>query len=430
MSLLSSGIIGLIILGVCVILFVTEWLPSAVTGCLGCILMVLFHVCSFDDAFSGFSSSIVLLMFGAMTVGIAMFDTGVAQAIGRQVIRLSNGNERVFLLIAVSVSSVLAMFLANTAVLAMFLTIIDSVCSTSTNMKRKDLTLPVALGVMFGGACTLVGCTPQLAANGIMQKMTGMEMGMFDLTRPGICILILYIIYVQFFGFKLGKKIWGDRPDEAMDLGPDRNASAMDKSYDQKKFFVMLCIIALMIIFYIGAWISTAMTAICAALLCVLAGCTNVKSIIKNMNWECVIFLAACLGLANGLTASGAGDLLSEIFSNLLGDVASPFIVFAVLVLVVTIISEFITNSAAIIIVLPIALSVCSAYGFNYMAFCLGITFGASFACSTPLAAAQIAMTLVAGYKFSDFIKYTVILDIITYAGILIFVPLFYPLMG
>ena len=105
-------------------------------------------------------------------------------------------------------------------------------------------------------------------------------------------------------------------------------------------------------------------------------------------------------------------------------------LVFAVLVLLVTIISNFITNSAAIIIILPIALSICATYGYNPLPFCVGITFGGSFACSTPLAAAQISMTLVAGYKFSDYFKYTLPLALLIYAATVIIVPLFYPLVG
>ena len=79
-----------------IVLFITEWLPSVVTGALGCLLMVLFHVCELSNAFSGFASSIIYLLFGAMIVGNAMFETGAAALIGRQVIRLSRDNERHF----------------------------------------------------------------------------------------------------------------------------------------------------------------------------------------------------------------------------------------------------------------------------------------------------------------------------------------------
>ena len=62
---MSSGIVGLLILLLCIVLFITEWLPSVVTGALGCLLMVLFHVCELSIPFTGFASSIIYRLFGA-----------------------------------------------------------------------------------------------------------------------------------------------------------------------------------------------------------------------------------------------------------------------------------------------------------------------------------------------------------------------------
>ena len=424
---MSSGAVALLILAFCVVLFLTNWVPSVVAACLGCAMMVLFNVCSFKDSFSGFSNSIVILMFSALTVGIAMFDTGAAQLIGRQVIRISRNNERRFLLALCCISSVLAMFIANTAVIAAFFPIIDSVCRMSGRMRQRDFALTLAISVMVGGACTLIGCTPQLTAAGLLQSSCGIELGMFDMMLPGLCILVSTILYIHFFGMKRGQKIWGNTDALEADLDPERKM-ATDAEYDRKKIAVMLLIVVLMVISYVGAWLSTTMTALLAALLCLLTGCTTVKSVVKNMNWDMVVFLAACLGLAEALNVSGSGELLSSWLYPLLSNVSSPFAVYAVLVLLVMIISNFVTNSAAIIIVLPIALSACTAMGYNPLPFCIGITFGASFACSTPLADAQIAMTLVAGYKFSDYLKYTLPLALILFIGTLVFVPLFYPL--
>ena len=113
----------------------------------------------------------------------------------------------------------------------------------------------------------------------------------------------------------------------------------------------------------------------------------------------------------------------------MLGDVRSPMVVFAALTFLALFISQFITNSTAIIIVLPIALSLCTQYGFQYMPFCVGITLAASIACCTPLAAAQITMTQIAGYKFSDYLKYGWLLSLVEYICILVFVPMFFPLL-
>lgn len=427
---MATGTIGLIIIGICVVLFITEWIPSWITGLLGCTLMVLLKVATFEEAFSGFSSSIVWLLFGAIIIGISMFDTGVAQLIGRNVIRLSCGREKLFLLISITVGGIMAAFLANTAVLAMFLVIIESVCRASPDMKRKNLTLPMSLAVMYGGAMTLIGCTPQLTANGIMQKLTGVEMGMWDLTRPGVLIFIVFIIYTMLFGYKRGKKIWSDRPETSMQLNSEDADRIMHKEYDKKKIIIMLVVVTFMMVFYVGAWITTVMTAMISALLCIIFGLTEVKGLVKKIDWSTLVFLAGCLGLGNALQVSGGGDIVASGFSKLLGDIVNPFVIFALLCFLCLFISQFITNSAAIMIVLPIALPICTAYGFNYMPFTLGITFAGSFAAMTPLAAAQIAMCAVAGYKFSDYFRFTLVLTIITYIAILVFVPLFYPLVG
>lgn len=71
-------------MGMCMILFVTEWLPMSVTGVLGCALLVLGGVADFSVVFSGFSNEIVFLMVSAMVVGNAMFKTGIAQLMAVQ----------------------------------------------------------------------------------------------------------------------------------------------------------------------------------------------------------------------------------------------------------------------------------------------------------------------------------------------------------
>ena len=63
------------------------------------------------------------------------------------------------------------------------------------------------------------------------------------------------------------------------------------------------------------------------------------------------MFLASCLGLAEALTNSGAGELLGHGVAWILGDVRSPMVVFAALTFLALFISQFITNSTAIIIV-------------------------------------------------------------------------------
>ena len=120
-------------------------------------------------------------------------------------------------------------------------------------------------------------------------------------------------------------------------------------------------------------------------------------------------------------------QLIVDVFIRFFGTEMPPMGMFVVLVLTTTIISNFVTNSTAVIIVLPIAISICSSLGYSLIPFALGIVYAANLACCTPIAHAQVSMTLVAGYRFSDYIKYNGIQALITNVLIIILTPLFFP---
>ena len=432
---MSPAVISLLILALCIVLFITRPIPNAATACLGCLLFVLTGVCDVKDAFSGFSNTTVLLMFGMMVVGIAMMDTGVAAIIGDFVAKVSAHNEKLFILMAGTASALLSTFLSNTAVIAIFLPIIASVAASDKRMNRMNLTLPVTMGAMFGGTCTLVGSTPQLTANGILKEMAdGLELKMFDYTLPGVIIFAVYMLYILFIGPHFAKRIWGNRVPEADDTPAEETQKP---GINKLKLILMLVIFAATVGFFIfgekierdgKAVFTTEVVAVCAALLCIICRCTSVKQVIKHMDWSVVFVLAGCLGIAKGITASGAGDLMGKGVSKVLHDGIPALVVFAVFVLATMVVSNFITNSTAVTIMLPIALSLCAVNGLNPIAFTLGIVFAANLTFSTPLANAQTAMTLVAGYKFSDYIRYTWLLDLLVFGAILAAVPLCFPL--
>ena len=423
---MTTEMISLAIVVGWIVLFVWRPIPNAVTACLGCLMFALTGVCTLDKAISGFSNSTVLLMFGMMVVGIALMDTGAAKLIGRYVAKISEGREKRFILLAGTVSAIMSTFLSNTAVIAIFLPIIASASQTNASMNRKNMTLPVTMGAMFGGVCTLVGSTPQLTANGILEEMTGKSLQMFDFLLPGLCLFAIYMLYVLTIGHRMGVKVWGNT--EAVEASAAETATE-EIVVDKKKMLIMCVIFAITIVLFIGGWISTSMTAVLAALLCVITGCTTQKSIIKKMDWSVVFILAGCLGIAAGITSGGLGDMMSDLMSNIISPDVPALAVFAFFVFATMLISNFITNSTAVVITLPIVLSLCTANGYNPVAFTLGIVYAANLVYSMPLANAQTAMTLVAGYKFSDYIKYTWLLNILVFTGIIIAVPVFFPLV-
>ena len=187
-------------------------------------------------------------------------------------------------------------------------------------------------------------------------------------------------------------------------------------------------IFAVTVIFYITEWVPLAVTSTTAALLCIITGCITQKKAVTSVNWNIVGRLAGCLGLAKALEVAGGTALIAKGFSYLVGDSISPLLLLCIFVLLVQVTSEFISNSTAILIVLPIVIAIAPDLGLNTYAFAMGITIASGVALSCPLASSTLGMSMCVGYKFNDYFKYSIFYDIIAYITIIVMVPLMYGL--
>jgi len=428
--ILGSNIVGLLILLLVIILFLTNWIPSAVAAVIGCLLFVATGICSASEIFAPMADSTVILVVGMLIVGEAMFNTGVAYDAGNFILRITHHDERRIIFFTGLISALLSSFLSNVSVIAMAISIINSITSVSTKIKKIQLYLPIIMGASFGGILTLVGSTPQITALGILQKMNGGTLHVFDFTPGGIVLVAIYLAYVTIVGPKLGEKIWGDR-DTEYDVAEDIKKIKQDAivpSYSKRKKIIMLLIFIMMIILFATEKFSVAFTSVLGAILCVVFGLTNENSALKSVDWRIIIRLGGCLGIAKGLQISGFGELISHAFIALFGNQIPAIVFLGASVLLVMIVSNFITNSTAVVIVLPPTLAICSSLHFNPVAFTLAIAYGANLCFCTPLASAQMALALAGGYRFSDYFKYNIILEILTYIAIITVVSILYPL--
>lgn len=414
-------IVSLLIFIACIVLFVWDKLPMATTAILGCAAMVILGVCDFKTAFGQFASSTVILTIGVMIIGAAISETGLAATIGKWIVRVSKGSERKLIAGTYLVSALMSAFLTNSAVLAIFIPIIMGL--SNKNIKAKNLIMPIAYGCVIGGASTLVGSTQQMTAQGLLEESGLRTFKTFDFTLVGGVLVLLGLLYCLFVGYGRGEKIWGDRNDETEYCPKDTNIQP-----STRKMITVAVIFVATVVLYITEWIPLAITSTTAALLCIITGCISQPKAISSVNWNIVGRLAGCLGIAKALEAAGGTELISEGVRFLAGDSINPMLLFCILVLMVQITSQFISNSTAILIVLPIVLSIAPDMGLNTYTFALGITLASGVALSCPLASSTLGMSMSVGYRFNDYFKYSIFFDIIAYLIIILVVPPIYGL--
>lgn len=419
---MGTDVISLIIFAACIVLFVIDKLPMATTAILGCVLMVVFGVCDFKTAFGQMASSTVVLTIGVMVIGAAISESGLAATVGRWIINVAKGSETKLIIGTYIVSALMSAFLTNSAVLAVFIPIVMGL-SMSGEVRGRNLIMPIAIGCVLGGTATLVGSTQQMTAQGLLEDAGVRLFKTFDFTPIGGIIVIAGLVYCLTIGRVLAKKVWGDRPENS-----DYESSSHAHEYKRSRMITVAVIFIATVVLYITEWLPLAVTSTSAALLCIITGGITQKKAVAAVNWDIVGRLAGCLGIAKALESAGGTKLISESFERIVGSSIDPYLLFCILVLLVQLTSQFISNSTAIMIVLPILLSIAPKMGLDPYPFALGITIASGAALSCPLASSTLGMSMVAGYRFNDYFKHNFILDVINYALIITLVPLFYSL--
>ena len=175
--------------------------------------------------------------------------------------------------------------------------------------------------------------------------------------------------------------------------------------------------------------IEPVITVLIAAFLMVITGC--VRSIgdgYQKINWESVILIAAMLPMATALENTGGVKFMSDSVIHLLGNFGAFAVLIGFYVLTATL-SQFISNTATAVIFAPIAITTALELDVSPYPFVIAVAVAASMAFATPVASPTNALVMNAGgYRFKDYVKIGVPLQLFLSIILLIFIPIFYPL--
>lgn len=174
-------------------------------------------------------------------------------------------------------------------------------------------------------------------------------------------------------------------------------------------------------------WAPIAVTALAGAVAMTLAGCLDAEDMYDAIDWRIIILMAGLLPLGVAMSETGAAQFLVE---NTLGLVSAmgPLVVLAVLYLMALLLTEFMSNAAAAVLLTPIGVSTAELMGVDATPFLIAVTFAASTSFATPVGYQTNTMVYGAGgYRFSDFVKVGLPLNLIFWVLGVIFIPVFWP---
>lgn len=200
----------LIVLAVSVILFATGKIRSDIVALAALTVLMLFGILTPEEALSGFSSSVVIMMIGLFVVGGAILQTGIAKAASQRIMKLSKGNDTMMFLLVMLTTAFIGAFVSNTGTVALLMPIIVSMSSESGKSPSR-LLMPLAFASSIGGMLTLIGTPPNLVIQDALVTNGYEPLSFFSFFPVGMVSIVVGILVL----LPLSKMFLDGKSDES-----------------------------------------------------------------------------------------------------------------------------------------------------------------------------------------------------------------------
>ncbi len=423
---MSPAVITLLVLAIVAILFVTEAIPLALTALGGAIALGILGIIPMNKVFSGLSNSTVVLFAGMFVIGASMFRTGLAQRMGEYVVKKFGTGENGLMFGTMFIAASLSSVASNTGMTAALVPVILGVCAVAKIPASRQM-MPLAFAAGLGGIITLVGTPPNIIAAGVLKGAGFEPFSFFEFAKIGIPLTVVGILYMLLIGKHFLPKV-----DLSTDVKIDEAAmaeAAATSGDPQKQLITAVILVSVVVVMALDIKaFPLEVAATIGAILCVLTGCLTEKEAYSGIDWVTIFLFAGMMPIAMAMDQSGAGKLIADLVISLLGQNPSPMFITAILFILSTGLTQFMSNTASTALLAPIGLSIAVGIGASPHAVLMAIAVGASCAFATPVGTPPNTLVLGPGnYRFMDYVKVGGPLVVICAIVSIILIPLVWP---
>ncbi len=165
---------------------------------------------------------------------------------------------------------------------------------------------------------------------------------------------------------------------------------------------------------------------ILAAGLMIATHCCSTNSARRAVDWSVLIVIGATLGIGKAMDSTGLAESFAHGLISLTGD--SPLAQLAFIYLGTMLLTELLSNNTSAVLMFPIGLATAGELGVDSMPFVVSLTIAASCGFATPIGYQTNLMVYgPGGYRFGDFVRFGVPLNLLVAAVTLTLVPVVFP---
>ncbi|WP_157220185.1 SLC13 family permease [Flavisphingomonas formosensis] len=430
-------IFTLLVLSAVVAALIWDKVRADVVALTGAAALLMGGVVRPTELQSAFASPAIIALASLFVIAYALelsglLDRAIALAVG-MCRRL--GAKGIWLLL--SMIGALSCFLNSTPIVVLGAPVVRDV-ATALNLSPKRFLMPLSYITVLTGCCTLVGTSTNLLVDDMARVAGQPRFGIFEITPVGLPMALAGGLYL----FLISGRLLAGRPERAQDETADVALDAVEignaqvgdpqlfaepRPFAPAKAAIALATFAGAIALAALHVAPIAATAFAGAVLLILLRVITADEAYSGLRPQILILIAGMvvIGIAmeeSGLAAEASKLLIASV------DGLSPLAALAILYLITMVLTELLSNATVAVLVTPIAVALAESLGVSPRPFLVGVMMAASAAFATPFGyQTNVIVYQMAGYRYMDFVRVGLPLNILTAMIALLAIRIFFP---
>jgi len=427
-----SGQRAIAVFLVCLVLWVSNAVPVAVTGIFAIVLVPLLGIIPRSGTYAIFGNEAVFFILGAFILAGAVMHSGLSNRIALRLMERYGDSPRRLLLSIFLLAAVLSFFMSEHAVAAMLFPIVLEI-SKSLGLRPgksnygKLLFFALAWGSVIGGVGTFLGGARVPLAIGILGETTGLSIGFLEYTVavfPLVAVLLIvgYIVLTRFFPI--------DVPDvKSAHKVIVRRAKDLGKMTFNEFMVGGILLLTILGWILLGKVIGLAAVALTSVLALFVLRLVRWKDIEEYVNWGIILMYGGAIILGTALDRSGAALWLVDIL--IAKWATTPLLVFAVFSFLAIFLTESMSNAAVIAVLLPVSIGMAGRVHMDPVVLTYAIAVPAGLAFMMPMSTPANAIAVSSNYvTVRDMAKGGVIMFLTSWVVFNLVARFYWPLIG
>lgn len=192
--------LGIVVLAL--ISFIGEWLPVDMTAIAVMVLLMSLNLVSPEEGISGFGNSATITVMAMFILSAGIARTGAMQLVSDLLLRWGGKHPTRQILTMGMIAGPITGFINNTAVVAVFLPVVEDWCRKQ-GISPSKLLMPLSFVTILGGMITTIGTSTNVLASGLSENLGYGTFSLFQFTKLGLITFTIGLAYLAIIAPRL-----------------------------------------------------------------------------------------------------------------------------------------------------------------------------------------------------------------------------------